>query len=76
MEKSLKIVVRLSYNASLVLEPTRENMLLAMQLAELPIYDDTWEENNTVYIPKQDALTVRIERVATRAYKIEAPEAE
>lgn len=66
MEKTLKIIVKLAYDRMLVLEPTQDNMKLAMQLVNLPLYDDKWEDNGTVYVETDYAIDVRMEKVLIR----------
>lgn len=65
MEKTLKIIVKLNYDRFIVLDPTQENMKLAMQLANLPIYDDRWtSEHGSIYVLKDgETIDIRMERV-------------
>lgn len=54
MTKSLKIVVRLAWNHTILLEPTVENMALAKTLVEAQAYDIVYDGTETVYYPVGD----------------------
>lgn len=65
MDKTQKIVIKLAYDRYFLLDVTQENMKLALQLMEHPLFDNEWRDG-TVYIPKKhdDEISIKVERVA------------
>lgn len=65
MQSELKVIIHLAYDRMLVLEPTRENILLALQLAESKVYDDKWDDKTgkVVYSLKHDTIRVEVKQV-------------
>lgn len=65
MDKTQKIVIKLAYDRYLLLDVTQENMKLALQLMEHPLFDNEWREGGTVYVPKKhdDEISIKVERV-------------
>ncbi len=65
MQSELKVIIHLAYDRKLVLEPTRENILIALQLAESKVYDDKWDDETgkVSYMLKHDTIGVEVKQV-------------
>lgn len=75
MEKTLKIIVKLAYDRILILEPTQDNLQLAMRLANTPLYDDKWGEDGMTYFETDYNVDVKMERVRIEVSQDAEPKA-
>lgn len=66
MDKTQKIVIKLAYDRYLLLDVTQENMKLALQLMDQPLFNTEWSEGGTVYVVRNydDDISIKVERVA------------